>query len=85
MFRRSAALRLKVGELSGARRARKDLLPTRAKVPLFRALWSLIDGIWGLSKGTWGVLAKTSVLLQESLLKLQAGLRTQAVHLRRRG
>ena len=27
-------------------------LPT--KVPLFRALWSLLDGIWGILKGSWG-------------------------------
>ena len=28
--------------------------------PLFRALWSLLDGIWGLLKGSWGVLVVSS-------------------------
>ena len=31
-------------------------LPAPPNVPLFRALWSSLDGIWGFFKGSWGVL-----------------------------
>ena len=27
------------------------------KVPLLRALWSLLDGIWSVLQGSWGLLA----------------------------
>ena len=45
-------------------------LPTDPKVPLFRALWSPLDGIWGLLKGSWGVLV---------MRDLMTGSRTSAV------
>ena len=32
----------------------KSHIPKPPNVPLFRALWSLLDGIWGLLKGSWG-------------------------------
>ena len=31
-------------------------LPRPPNVPLFRALWYLLDDIWGVLKGSWGVL-----------------------------
>ena len=37
-------------------RGKPLLNPRPPNVPLFRALWSLLDGIWGSLKGSWGVL-----------------------------
>ena len=31
-------------------------LPAPPKVPLFKALWSLLDSIWIILNGSWGVL-----------------------------
>ena len=46
------------------------LLPTPPNVPLFRALWSLLDGIWGSLRRSWGVLVYCSVLgISQSLNK----------------
>ena len=39
--------------------------PTPPKVPLLRAIWSLLDGIWGLLKGSWGVLDVPGVSSQK--------------------
>ena len=36
-------------------------LNTPPKVPLLRALWSLLDGIKGALKGSWGVLGTSNV------------------------
>ena len=30
--------------------------PRPLNVPLFRALWPVLDSIWGVLKGSWGVL-----------------------------
>ena len=37
-------------------------IATPPDVPLFRAIWSLLDAIWGLFKGSWGVLVDYMIL-----------------------
>ena len=35
--------------------SRTRLIPRPPNVPLFSALWSLLDATWGVLKGSWGV------------------------------